>query len=288
MNSNFDLKRFLGFMLIVVIPLVSYNIEGGRWRSLHLPFLYTAHTFQLGYTWFSDRVIGNLDEYLNLLHLKKQHEEYQRRLAYMHARIARYEEIRRENQRLRKILELKDSTEHKLVVAEVISFDALPDMEAITINKGSQQGLSKHMGILSESGNIVGYLTEVLKKTSTALLITDRYAVIDAMVQRSRVRGLLEGRSPSTLQLKSIRRSDDVLKGDLVVTSPFSERLPKGLPLGIIESAKNDAFNISKRVIVRPLEDLSRLERVLVIRKVVNDSENQNDSLNSSSENLEE
>ena len=52
------------------------------------------------------------------------------------------------------------------------------------------------------------------------------------------------------------------------MTSPFSKILPKGFPLGIIDSAKNDAFNISKRVIVRPLEDLNKLERLLVITQV--------------------
>lgn len=268
MNSNFDLKRFFGFLLIVVIPLISYNVEGGRWRSLHLPFVYAAHQVQSSYNWFAQRLIHNGHEYLNLLHIKKQHEEFARRLAFMNARVARYEEIRLENQQLRRILELKDSTTHKLIAAEIVSFDALADMESITLNKGANQGLKRHMGLLSEAGNIVGYLTEVLAETSTGLLITDRYAVVDAMVQRSRIRGLLEGRSPNSLQLKNIRRSDDVLKGDLVVTSPFSKILPKGFPLGIIDSAKNDAFNISKRVIVRPLEDLNKLERLLVITQV--------------------
>lgn len=262
-------------MLIVVIPLVSYNIEGGRWRTLHLPFVYTAHSLQSGYAWFTDRFISNAEEYLNLLHIKKQHEEFQRRLAFMNARVARYEEIRLENQQLRKFLELKNSSSHKLIAAEIISFDALPDMESITLNKGLNQGLAVHMGLLSESGNIIGYLTEVLDESSTGLLITDRYAVVDAMVQRSRIRGLLEGRSPNSLQLKNIRRPDDVLKGDLIVTSPYSQMLPKGFPLGIVESAKNDAFNISKRVIVRPLENLNKLERVLVITKVV-DKEKEN------------
>lgn len=268
MNGNFDLKRFFGFMLIVVVPLVSYNIEGGRWRSLHLPFVYSAHAIQTGFNWVSDRVIDNTDEYLNLLYIKKHQEELKRRLAFMNARVARFEEIRLENQQLRKLLELRNSSSHKLIAAEIISFDALPDMESITLNKGANQGLAKHMGLLSESGNIIGYITEVLPETSTALLITDRYAVVDAMVQRSRVRGLLEGRSPSSLQLKNIRRPDDVLKGDLVVTSPYSQMLPKGFPLGIVESSKNDAFNISKRVIIRPLEDLNKLERVLVIQKI--------------------
>lgn len=272
MYTNFDIKRFFGFILIVVIPLMTYNLEENRWQVAHKPFTSSAH-FLIGVFFdLTQNTVGTTEEYLNLLSLKKHHEEFRKQLALQKARIATFESLRLENEKLRTALGLIQDSPYKLELAEVLSFDALPDMRSIVINKGSDHGIEKEMGLLSESGNVVGYIIQTLSKTSTALLITDRYAVVDAMTQRSRFRGLLEGRSAYTLRLENFRRADDVLKGDLIVTSPFGHMFPKGLPIGIVESAKNDAFNINKRIIVKPLQSLNKLERVLVIKNFNKDS----------------
>ncbi len=245
---------------------MTYNLEESRWRVAHRPFTASAHFLVRVFYGFTQSTVGTVEEYTDLLSLKKQHNEFRKQLALQKARIATFESLRLENQKLRNALTLIQDSPYKLELAEVLSFDALPDMRSVIINKGSNHGIEKEMGLLSESGHVVGYIIQTLSKTSTALLITDRYAVVDAMTQRSRFRGLLEGRTSYSLRLKNFRRSDDVLKGDLIVTSPFGRMFPKGLPIGIVESAKNDAFNISKKIVVKPLQSLNKLERVLVIK----------------------
>ncbi len=272
MYTNFDIRRFFGFILIVVIPLMTYNLEENRWQVAHRPFTASAHFLIDSFYNFTQSTIGTATDYVDLLGLKKQHQEFRKQLALQKARIAGYESLKLENEKLRTALGLIQDSPYKLELAEVLSFDALPDMRSIIINKGSDHGIEKEMGLLSESGNVVGYIIQTLSKTSTALLITDRYSVVDAMTQRSRFRGLLEGRSAYSLRLENFRRADDVLKGDLIVTSPFGRMFPKGLPIGIVESAKNDAFNINKKIVVKPLQSLNKLERVLVIKNFNKDS----------------
>lgn len=245
---------------------MTYNLEENRWQVAHRPFTASAHFLIRSFYSLTSSTVGTVDEYVDLISIKKQHEEFRKQLALQKARIATFESLRLENQNLRKALSLIQDSPYKLELAEVLSFDALPDMRSVIINKGSDHGIAKEMGLLSESGHVVGYIIQTLSRTSTALLITDRYAVVDAMTQRSRFRGLLEGRTGYSLRLKNFRRSDDVLKGDLIVTSPFGRMFPKGLPIGIVESAKNDAFNISKKIVVKPLQSLNKLERVLVIK----------------------
>lgn len=272
MYTNFDIRRFFGFILIVVIPLMTYNLEENRWRVAHRPFTATAHFLVQTFFDITQGTVGTVQEYTDLIGLKKQHEEFRKQLALQKARIATFESLKLENEKLRTALGLIQDSPYKLELAEVLSFDALPDMRSVIINKGSDHGIAKEMGLLSESGNVVGYIIQTLSKTSTALLITDRYAVVDAMTQRSRFRGLLEGRSAYSLRLENFRRADDVLKGDMIVTSPFGRMFPKGLPIGVVESAKNDAFNINKKIIVKPLQSLNKLERVLVIKNFNKDS----------------
>jgi rod shape-determining protein MreC len=251
---------------------MTYNLEESRWRVAHRPFTASAHYLISVFYNFTQETIITTEDYIDLIGIKTQHEEFKKQLALQKARIATFESLSLENEKLRTALGLIQDSPYKLELAEVLSFDALPDMRSVIINKGSDHGIEKEMGLLSESGNVVGYIIQTLSKTSTALLITDRYAVVDAMTQRSRFRGLLEGRSAYSLRLKNFRRADDVLKGDLIVTSPFGRMFPKGLPIGIVESAKNDAFNISKKIVVKPLQSLNKLERVLVIKNFNKDS----------------
>ena len=271
MNTHFDVKRFFGFVLIIVIPLMTYNLENSRWKMIHKPIVYSAHTVIQILHSFNSNILGTMDKYLDLIGLKVQHKNLREQLALQKTRTARYESLRLENIKLRQALGLIENSPLRLELAEVLSFDALPDMRSIFLNKGLQHGVKKSMGIISESGHVVGYTIEVLEQSSKAILITDRYSVVDAITQRSRSRGLLEGRSAYSLKLKNLRRTDDVIKGDLIVTSPFGNMFPKGLPIGIVDSAENDAFNISKTIIVRPLGSLNKLERVLIIKNYKED-----------------
>ena len=228
---------------------MTYNLEENRWQVAHRPFTASAHFLVSSFYDFTQSTVGTAENYLDLIGVKKQHEEFRKQLALQKARIATFDSLKLENEKLRTSLGLIQASPYTLELAEVLSFDALPDMRSIIINKGTDHGIKKEMGLLSEAGNVVGYIIQTLSKTSTALLITDRYAVVDAMTQRSRYRGLLEGRTAVSLRLENFRRADDVLKGDIIVTSPFGRMFPKGLPIGVVESSKNDAFNINKRII---------------------------------------
>ncbi|HHD11108.1 MAG TPA: rod shape-determining protein MreC [Deltaproteobacteria bacterium] len=171
--------------------------------------------------------------------------------------------------RLKEILKYRARLGIESVAAEVIgysSFGAAGWIKTATLDKGSRDGIKVDMAVVSPRG-VVGRIIEVTATTSTVLLITDPRSSIDAVVQRTRIKGLLEGTGSRTLRLKYIRQLDDVKPGDVLVTAGLSGIFPKGLALGRITRVEKGKDNFFKYIEAEPMAPLDNLEEVLIIKK---------------------
>ncbi len=171
--------------------------------------------------------------------------------------------------RLKEILKYRARLGIESVAAEVIgysSFGAAGWIKTATLDKGLRDGIKVDMAVVSPRG-VVGRIIEVTATTSTVLLITDPRSSIDAIVQRTRIKGLLEGTGSRTLRLKYIRQLDDVKPGDVLVTAGLSGIFPKGLALGRITKVEKGKDNFFKYIEAEPMAPLDNLEEVLIIKK---------------------
>ena len=66
-------------------------------------------------------------------------------------------------------------------------------------------------------------------------------------------------------QMVNIPKNADVVEGDVIVTSGFGGRYPKGLVVGLISSLQNDAGGLLKIGLIEPAVDFQKLEDVMVI-----------------------
>jgi rod shape-determining protein MreC len=112
---------------------------------------------------------------------------------------------------------------------------------------------------------VVGRITEVSSYTSKVLLITDMNSSVDALIQRTRARGVVEGRGSSLCELRYVAGSDDVSVGDLVVTSGLCGIFPKGLPIGTVKDVEKDSFGLFQQIELVPSVELNKLEEVSVL-----------------------
>jgi rod shape-determining protein MreC len=120
------------------------------------------------------------------------------------------------------------------------------------------------MGTLTISG-VVGYVVDVEPRISKILLITDRYAVVDGLVQRSRARGIVQGLSKDKCSLSFLKRGDDVQVGDVIVTSGLDNYLPKGFPIGTVTEVNKDQYGLGQEVTIQPIVNASNLEEIFVV-----------------------
>lgn len=269
---NFDLKKVLIIAVLLAIPLFSINMQQASKNEpwILVPFYFLSGQSQDLFSSFSSGVRSTTSLYLDLINIKKENIGLKDELSQLKAQLSATTELQLENNRLTQLLDFKQKTNMDLLAARIIGRDLFPGYNTVTINRGSNHGVTKNMATITVSG-VVGYTIHVEASTSQVLLLTDRYAVVDALVQNSRARGLIQGHQRDSCQLHHLKRTDAVEVGDLVVTSGLDNTFPKGFPVGHVTSVEQDRYGLRQIVIVEPVVNPSTLEEVFVVLNAKSD-----------------
>ncbi len=234
------------------------------------PFIFVSGVVQNAYSSFSSGVRGTTGLYLNLVNIKKNNRKLQEDNSELRAQLGALEELKLENERLNKLLGFKGNTKMDLLTAKVIGKDLLLEHSTLTINRGTRHGIREFMAVIT-IGGVVGYIIQPQMFTSQVLLLTDRYASIDAIVQRSRSRGIIEGLTKKSCKMNYLERDDDVVAGDRIVTSGLNNIFPKGFLIGTVTDVSKNRYDISQEVFVRPAINPFTLEEAFVVLNTNNE-----------------
>lgn len=270
---NFDLKKWLLFALVISLPLISINIEQRRDRTglwYTNPLSYMGSFTQDLFFMFSTGVVETTQMYLNLINVKKENIGLHNENNEIKTLLTRFRELELENQRLRQLVDFRSQTKMNLVAAKVVGRDLVTDHKTVTINKGVSNGLKSGMAVMTVKG-VLGYVFKPDAFTSHVMLITDRYAVVDAIIQRSRAHGIVEGRNQSNLQLQYVDRTEDVQPGDMVVTGGLDNIFPKGFPIAIVDTVERKTKSVSLKIDLKPVVDPNTAEEVYVVTDAANE-----------------
>jgi rod shape-determining protein MreC len=268
---NLNLKKIIFFIFVFILPLITINMEQRHDQSewFNQPFTWLAGGMQNLFFDYSKGIKDSTARYVNLINIKKDNESLQGQNKELQTRLLKLDEILAENNRLKSILDFKQNSKMDLVSAQVIARDLIPDHSTITINKGTDHGVKSGQAVMTLEGAL-GYIYKPSKKTAHVLLMTDRYAVIDGIIQRSRAQGIVEGKGNSGAVLKYVERTEDVKPGDLVVTGGLDNIFPKGFPIAIVEATEKKHISVSLKVDLKPLVDPDKVEEVFVVLSAAN------------------
>ncbi|MEI7636416.1 MAG: rod shape-determining protein MreC [Syntrophus sp. (in: bacteria)] len=214
-----------------------------------------------------DKTITVWNSYLFLVGLGEENRRLKRDNDQLKNQLLRYQEGYLEGLRLQRLLTLKEQTGYVSMTARVIGIDQKALIKTILINKGTFQGIRNGLPVMNEQG-VLGRIIETSWHVSRVLLISDGNSNIDALVQGTRVQGMLQGSGTMRCVLKYIAKTEEVKAGDLVVSSGMTEIFPKGLLLGTVIRADKKDSGLFQRIEVVPAVDFSRLEEVLVLMVV--------------------
>jgi rod shape-determining protein MreC len=202
--------------------------------------------------------------YFHLVNVRKENRKLKREIDFLTMENIRYREQLATHQRLKKLLQFKQTIDRPVLAAQVIGLDPTGWFKSIIIDKGKRDGLRSNMPVVNASG-VVGRIVSVSSAYAKVLLIIDQNSAVDCLVQRSRDRGMVKGLSSDTCKLDYVVKSADVAIGDMVVTSGLGGVFPKGLSVGLVSSAGEVSGDLFQEILLRPVVDFSKLEEVLVI-----------------------
>lgn len=194
----------------------------------------------------------------------RSQESYQTRIAELEARLVKTEEMSKENARLKKLLDFKDSLKEKTVTARVVGWDSTPWRKMILLDKGEKGGVHKDMAVVVPEG-LVGKILEAGPEMSQAILLTDPDSRVSGITEKSRSQGVVTGLTGSQLNLKYLELEGGVEIGETVLSSGVGGIIPKGIRVGKITSIARSSDGLHLNATMDPAVRFSKLEEVLCL-----------------------
>lgn len=204
--------------------------------------------------------------------LEVENASLKEQVAALESQMLNYNELQKENERLKGLLNVKDSVQGwNMVTARVIGKTQGKWYDSFTINVGTDDGIYVNAPVITENG-FVGRISEATATYSKVMTISDSSSGVSAIIERTRENCVVRGNmaEDGTMYIKYLSSESNVLPGDRVLTSGMDNLFPKGLVIGeITEVSKDDTTN-EKVVSVQSSVNFDTLEEVIVLTEVKN------------------
>ncbi|MFZ2631193.1 MAG: rod shape-determining protein MreC [Desulfosalsimonadaceae bacterium] len=261
---------FAGAIILIALIVIVFSFRYIRTSSVGGLAVHAALSvmcpIQAAISSSVDYVDDLWSHYFFLVHAARENDALKKQLALAESRNNECAETTLANHRLRKYVALKDQSPFTLLAAEVIARDPSPWFKSIIINKGADDGVMRGCPAITPDG-IAGYVLETSGGYAKVLLIVDRNSSVDALVQKTRARGIAQGMGNGACRLDYALRQIDVAIGDTVVTSGFDGIYPKGLRVGYVSKVIRRNSGLFQDIELAPYVDFKKLEEIMIILK---------------------
>jgi rod shape-determining protein MreC len=216
-----------------------------------------------GLVWAQNSTGNVWRNYVFLRGVRQENRDLHYELENLRLKQVRLSEDAEQARRLQALLGFKEQYISKTVAAQVIGFSGTELSRAVYIDKGNNDGIRADMAVITAEG-VVGKVLRVYNSTALVLLINDQTSGVGAILQNSRLQGVLRGTPTGEVMLEKVLSDEQVQPGEQILTSGGDEIFPKGLAAGTVMSASRgpEAF---LNIRVKPAAHLGQLEEVLVI-----------------------
>ncbi|MDC0358549.1 rod shape-determining protein MreC, partial [Oligoflexia bacterium] len=209
--------------------------------------------------------LGNIwGGYIALVNVKSQNKFLRDKLHEVGAENSKLREIAVENANLKKVLRVIGDSGITGVVANVIGYNASQWTQVITVDRGLEDGVKEGMAVIFGEG-VVGQVFSVALGSSRVLLITDHSSGVDALIQRSRARGVVRGSGGRACDLQYVPIEEEVLLNDRIVTSGMDGVYPKGFIIGFVSAIEKSSDTMFHAIKMKPEVNFSKIETVFII-----------------------
>jgi rod shape-determining protein MreC len=254
----------LQFLLLAV--QIKKPTEQGPVRLIRVLTIRTITPLEKGIVhsrdWFGD----TWQNYIYVRGLREQNEKLQDENARLRMEQVRMVQDASQAQRLQALLRFKEQFVSETVAAQVIGTSGSEQSRLLFIDKGSSDGIKTDMAVITPTG-AVGKIVRVFPGTAQVLEINDQTSGVGAILEKSRLQGILKGTPSGEVMLHYVMSDEKVEVGEKVLTSGGDRIFPKGLPIGTVVSA-NPGSDMFLNIRVKPAAQLDRVEEVLVITKM--------------------
>jgi rod shape-determining protein MreC len=210
---------------------------------------------------------GGSEYFYSLNSAQRAKEEAFKQLGLQSQKANQVEQLTLENERLRRLLDLRQRLQTSGIAAQVLYDAADPYSRKVVIDKGLLDQVRPGSPVLDERG-VLGQVTRVYPLVSEVTLITDRDHAIPVLNTRTGARGVAFGDTSAhadAMELRYMAANADASVGDLLTTSGVDGVYPPGLPVARVEKVDRRVDAIFARIYCVPAALVSGASHVLVL-----------------------
>lgn len=189
---------------------------------------------------------------------------YEEKISSLERELETLAEVRRENERLRKLLEFKEEQASKAIPARIIGWDISPWRKMIILDRGEKDGIRKNMSVVVAEG-LVGRIFETGNHTARALILLDPESRASVLAAETRAQAVAAGNGSEMLTLEYLELDSKIQPGEWVLTSGATGLFPKGLPVGKIQSIAKSSDGLHLTAEIKPAVSFKDMEEVLCL-----------------------
>jgi rod shape-determining protein MreC len=208
-------------------------------------------------------------EYVALIDVQDENQRLRAQLKELQSAAALNADLARENERLRRLLQLGDRRKDLRLRAARVVGRTSSDVFRVTrieLDVGDEP-VSEGMTVIAPGG-VVGQLRLVKGTRAEVLLITDPRSAIDVVLEQSQARAIAVGSGEAdryAANLKYLPQASTPVKGERVLTTGEDGQHPRGLVVGeVVEWGEPESGHF-KKATLRPKVDLGSLEEVFIV-----------------------
>lgn len=180
-------------------------------------------------------------------------------------------ELRRENETLTALLQLRNGLKYDARAVTVIARESSEARRAVVVDRGSDDGLAVGQVAIGAGGSLVGRVVEVGPTTAQVVLISDPTSTVTGQLLSTSATGKVVGQLGGALVMTDVDSAATVTRGEEVFTAGIElggglrSPYPKGLLIGRVIDVTIQANEVVQTVFLEPAAPLGRLEFLLVI-----------------------
>ena len=216
--------------------------------------------------WFGS--IG--DHFDSIETLQQENEDLRAEVADLKDQLRQAQKDQEENQRLRKLLDLQEQRRDLQLVSARVSERSVTNWSSVlTLNRGTNAGIAIGDCAIDEYGDLVGVVTDAGLNWCSVTTVLDTTSAIGAKIFRTEQVAVAQGQlslmTEGQVSLTYLESPDELVSGDLVVTSGLGGYYPAGLTIGTVEELRTDADGLTQYAAVTPKAAIASLTQVFLI-----------------------
>lgn len=169
-----------------------------------------------------------------------------------------------ENAHLRRLLDARERSGNKSVLAEIIYDAHDASTRKVIINRGLRDDVKAGQPVIDDGG-VVGQVTRVFPLTAEVTLLTDKNQAIPVQVLRNGLRSVAYGRGQGSHLDMRVTANADVKAGDQLVTSGIDGIYPAGLAVATVVQVESKANSTFENILCKPAARIDQYRQLLVL-----------------------